>query len=215
MGKKSRVALRFAERCLITLGLILLGFYVLARIHAVVTLHAALRSFEEARSAGGVGGTELPSPASLRTNTSLWSPERIKAYRASLSRKSDPPLAVLRIRKLGLVAPVFDSMDDMTLNAGVGRITGTARPDQAGNIGIAGHRDGFFRCLKNIHKGDTIELVTASKTKVYVVDKISITKPDDVSVLRPPRPGLTLVTCYPFYFVGSAPERYIVQAYLR
>src|SRR5215469_851377 len=88
---------------------------------------------------------------------------------------------------------------------------GPAREE--GNIGISGHRDGFFRGLKDIREGDGIELVTATGTDTYTIDHIVIVKPTDVSVLAPrPRPSITLVTCYPFYFVGSAPQRYIVQA---
>src|SRR5882672_4956412 len=78
---------------------------------------------------------------------------------------------------------------------------------------IAGHRDGFFRVLKDVTPGDTIELATPKRVVTYVVDQIVLVRPDDVSVLQPrSRPSLTLVTCYPFYFVGSAPQRYIVQA---
>jgi sortase A len=209
MLKNSSAALRVIERSFLTLGLILLGFYVLARVHGVVTLHAAMRSFEEsaAQPATGSGASET------RPDYSLWSPARIKAYKDSLTRHSDPPLAVLRIPKLRIVAPVLDGTDDLTLNSGVGRIPGTARPGQSGNIGIAGHRDGFFRALKDIAKGDTIELVTTRETDVYVVDKVYIAQPDDVNILRPgPKPAVTLVTCYPFYYIGSAPQRYIVQA---
>ncbi len=209
--KKSSAVLRVMERFLLTLGVILLGFYALARVHGIVTLHAAMRSFEENKAAGNRSADNRPEV----TDYSLWSPARIKAYKESLSRRSDP-LAVLRIPKLRIVAPVLDGTDDLTLNSGVGRIPGTARPGQPGNIGIAGHRDGFFRGLKDIAKGDTIELATARETDVYVVDKVYIAKPDDVNILRPgPTPAVTLVTCYPFYFVGSAPERYIVQALLK
>jgi len=216
MEKQRPAWLRVIERFLLTLGLVLLGFYVLARIHGVVTLHAALRSFEEERQGPGVRETaaRLPSGDSLHTDYSLWSEQRIKAYKSTLGDPTEKLLAVLKNPKLRLEAPVLDGMDDLTLNAGVGRITGTARPGQPGNIGIAGHRDGFFRPLKDIAKGDRIELVTRRGTDVYAVDKVFITGPDDVSVLRPAKPGLTLVTCYPFYFVGSAPQRYIVQASL-
>ena len=216
MGKQRPAWLRVIERFLLTVGLVLLGFYVLARIHGVVALHAALRSFEEERQGPGVKETaaHLPSADSLHTDYSLWSEQRIKAYKSTLGHPTEKLLAVLKIPKLRLEAPVLDGTDDFALNAGVVRITGTARPGQPGNIGIAGHRDGFFRPLKDIAKGDRIELVTRRGTDIYVVDQITITGPDDVSVLRPARPGLTLVTCYPFYFAGSAPQRYIVQAYL-
>lgn len=219
MRKRRASWLRFVERCFLTLGLVLLSFYVLARIHGVLTAHAALAAFEEAKNAAAAGSSEdakhLPLGAALHTDTSLWSEQRIKAYRSSLSRRVDP-LAVLKIPRLRLEAPVLEGTDDLTLNSGVGRIPGTALPGQYGNIGIAGHRDGFFRGLKDIAKGDTIELVTVQRTDVYVVDKVYITQPQDVNVLRAgPKPELTLVTCYPFYYIGSAPQRYIVQATLK
>ena len=98
--------------------------------------------------------------------------------------------------------------DDRTLNRGVGRIIGTARLGKAGNIWIAGHRDGFFRGLKDIAPGDTMELMMLNRTDQYVVKNVQITSPEDVSVLQPTSfYSLTLVTCYPFYFVGSAPQR--------
>ena len=82
-----------------------------------------------------------------------------------------------------------------------------------GNIGIAGHRDGFFRGLKDVHLGEYLDLYTERGNTRYIVDEIRIVPPEDVSVLAPrPRSSITLVTCYPFYFVGSAPLRYIVHA---
>ena len=115
---------------------------------------------------------------------SLWSNRRTKLHQASL-RKPVESLAVLRIPALHLEVPVLDGTDEVTLNRGVGRIAGTSLPGQGGNIGIAGHRDGFFRRLKDIRTGDAIELATISGTDVFVVDRIRITNPTDVSVLRP------------------------------
>jgi sortase A len=146
---------------------------------------------------------------------SLWSNRSTKLHQASL-RKPVESLAVLRIPALHLEVPVLEGTDEVTLNRGVGRIAGTSLPGQGGNIGVAGHRDGFFRSLKDIRTGDAIELVTMSGTDVFVVDRIRITGPTDVSVLRPrAKHSLTLVTCYPFYFVGPAPSRYVVEAYLK
>jgi sortase A len=216
MTNRWRTVLRIIERSLLALGLVLLGFYMLAEIHGVLTLQAALRSFEESKADAGTDTAgALPKMSSLRTDYSLWSRQRVKAYKSSLRRISALPLAMLRIQRLGLEAPVFDSMNDLTLNAGLGRIPGTMRPGQHGNVGIAGHRDGFFRCLKDIAEGDVIELVTPNQTKSFVVDKVTITSPDDVGILRTAKPGLTLVTCYPFYYAGLAPQRYIVHASLK
>ena len=125
-------------------------------------------------------------------------------------------MAVLGIGKLRLRVPVFEGTDDLVLNRGLGWIDGTARPGERGNIGIAGHRDGFFRGLKDIAVGDAMELETLGKRATYVVDEIEIVAPEQVEVLRPrAAPAITLVTCYPFYFVGDAPQRFIVHATLR
>src|SRR5208283_4723148 len=87
---------------------------------------------------------------------------------------------------------------------------------ERGNLGIAGHRDGFFRGLKDVAQGDVIELVRPGKSDLYVIDRIQIVSPKDVSVLNSTAmPSLTLVTCFPFYFVGGAPQRYVVNASLR
>ena len=120
---------------------------------------------------------------------------------------------MLRIPKIRLEVPVLPGTDDRTLDRGVGHIEDTAPPGTAGNSGIAGHRDGFFRGLKDIAAGDVIELDTLQGKQVYRIERTWVVEPEDVSVLDPtPAPALTLVTCYPFYFVGSAPQRFIVRA---
>ena len=148
-----------------------------------------------------------------RPNQTLWSPLRVSAWRQALSEPAPAPLAVLRIPKIRLEVAVLPGTDDRTLDRGVGHIQDTAQPGTDGNLGIAGHRDGFFRGLKDIGPGDAVEIETLRETGVYRVDRIWIVDPTDVAVLDPtPTPSLTLVTCYPFYFVGSAPLRYIVRA---
>ena len=145
---------------------------------------------------------------------SLWSEKRIQAYKNSLSQHFSPPLAVLRISRFQLTVPVFEGTDDLTLNRGVGRIAGTAQPGELGNVGIAGHRDGFFRVLKDIQIGDLIELLVNNRTLVYKVRSVEIVDPSNTEVLQnADESELTLVTCYPFYFVGSAPQRFIVHAF--
>jgi LPXTG-site transpeptidase (sortase) family protein len=136
------------------------------------------------------------------------------------SEPNDPtsrnsPMAQLNIPRLHMSAPLLNGTDWLTLNHGVGRITGTARPGEQGNIGIAGHRDTHFRGLRNIRLGDVIELERNEGTDTYKVDRLQIVLPDNVGVLRPNAvPTLTLVTCYPFHFVGSAPKRFVVTASL-
>jgi sortase A len=125
----------------------------------------------------------------------------------------DLPLATLWIEKLNLRVPVFEGTDEWNLNRGVGWIAGTTWPGKAGNVGIAGHRDGYFRGLKDLSEGDLIELFAPTGTTRYVVDEIEIVDPDNVGVLRARKaPSLTLVTCYPFNFIGSAPQRFVLHA---
>jgi sortase A len=186
-------------------GIFLLAFFATSRISSRWHSHRALTVFAENRkeaiqSAGGV-------------SFSLWSPTRIKEYQQSLSAATDSPIAVLQIAKIHLTVPVFPGTSDLVLNRGTGWIEGTAQPGEDGNIGIAGHRDGFFRGLKDLVVGDVIQLQTLTQTDSYVVKRIEIVSPADVNVLgSSPTPQITLVTCYPFYYVGSAPERYIVEA---
>ncbi|MEE4216218.1 MAG: class D sortase [Xanthomonadales bacterium] len=155
----------------------------------------------------------LPADRDRRPNQALWTEKRIHEYEESLKIAGAPPVAVLSIEHLDINVPVYNGTDDFNLNRGVGRIIGTARVDADGNLGIAGHRDGFFRPLKDIEIGDSMQLRTAGGTVTYQVSSIEIVAPDDVSVLRPTQEKtLTLVTCYPFYYVGHAPKRYIVKA---
>ena len=199
---------------LLILGLLLIGVYVAAYIHKKIISRAELRSFENQRTETHVDTTETLLPESgFRFDFSLWSKKRIAEYEDSLTRHFARPLAVLRISKVQLEVPVLEGTDDLTLNRGVGHIAGTGFPGSDGNIGIAGHRDSFFRVLKDIGPGDMIDLQTPRGKDKYKVDQITLVRPNDVSVLQPRSTrSLTLVTCYPFYFIGSAPQRYIVQA---
>ena len=155
-----------------------------------------------------------PSSASpLQIDQSLWDTGRIRSYARALNHPASPPLAVLRIPRLRFEAPVLEGTGEWTLDRAVGHIEGTARPGQGGNVGIAGHRDGFFRVLKDVAEGDVLELALPGEVRRFRVDRLSIVGPDDVGVLSPsPSERLTLVTCYPFYFVGPAPKRFIVEA---
>jgi sortase A len=211
-------AIGVAGRFLLVMGGVLIGVYVVARVHTEVMSRVALREFSKAEQKEDQAATsDRRSSAGTRHHIDfkLWSMKRISAYEESLSRQFAPPLAMLEIPKIGLEVPVLDGTDDLTLNRGVGRIMGTARPGQGGNLGIAGHRDGFFRGLKDVVVGDRIELEMPRRTETYNVDQIRIVNPTDVQVLEDRGvPTLTLVTCYPFYFIGNAPQRYIVRASL-
>jgi sortase A len=122
-------------------------------------------------------------------------------------------LGRLEAPSVKLSTVVLEGSDDGTLSRGSGHIEDTPFPGQPGNVGIAGHRDTTFRALRNIHIGDALEFKTADRLYRYRISKTSIVGPDDVYVLDPtPQPALTLVTCYPFEFVGHAPRRFIVRA---
>jgi len=126
----------------------------------------------------------------------------------------DSLIGRLRIPRLRLAAMVREGADSSTLSRAVGHIPGTALPGRTGNVALAGHRDTFFRSLRNIKKDDTIDFETENGTYHYRVESTEIVGPRDTSVLLAAKrqQTLTLVTCYPFYYVGSAPKRFIVRA---
>ena len=192
-------------------GLAFLAVFLFVEITGFLSSQAALSSFKAHEAEHSAPASASNSAAHL--DFSLWSHKRIEAYENALLLKLDAPLAVLSVPRLGIEVPVYEGTDDLTLNRGAGRIAGTARLGEAGNVGIAAHRDGFFRKLKDIRKGDRIQLSADRANFEYVVDDIEIVDPSDATVLRPrAKQSLTLVTCYPFYFVGDAPKRYIVHA---
>jgi sortase A len=206
------------ERCLLVAGMIPLTVYAAVSLYQSVGSRLALREFENVQTAPA-GSANEPAPAvgiDGEIDFSLWADRRVRAYQRVLPVRKSATLAILRIPKLNIRVPVLEGTDEFALNRGVGWIPGTARPGEAGNIGIAGHRDGFFRPLKGAVPGDAIELTTTGGTATYIVDGIEIVRPEEVRVLQPRgTPSLTLVTCYPFYYVGDAPRRFILHAALR
>ncbi len=147
--------------------------------------------------------------------TVAWAPGRVAAYRKALRVAAPAPEAVLRIPGAAMEVPVLEGTTDLILNRGAGHIAGTAEPGGGGNIVLAGHRDGFFRHLKNVSLGDRIEVAHAGSTDVYRVESMRVVDKHDVSAFRSSdHAELTLVTCYPFFYLGAAPQRYIVRASL-
>ena len=135
-----------------------------------------------------------------------------QAY-APVAVRSGGLVGMLDVPRLKLSTPVIQGDDDSTLKRAVGHLPDTPFPWEQGNSAFAGHRDGLFRPLKDIQVGDEIRFRTTRDEFRYRVTGTSIVKPDDVSVLEPrARPSLTLITCYPFYFVGNAPQRFIIHA---
>ena len=119
----------------------------------------------------------------------------------------------LEIPRVGISLMVLQGTEDATLTVGAGHVAGTPLPEAEGNVAIAAHRDTYFRNLKGIRAGDTIQFSTLQGSYDYVVDFTETVDPEDTRVLESrARRELTLITCYPFYFVGSAPKRFIVHA---
>jgi len=192
-----------AEAATWTIAVIALSIWAFA----IVSGHAGRRD-EMRRFVASQGLHAADSP-----DQRLWSPERIRAWNDAQKQPSPAPLAILRIPSIDLEVPVLEGTDDWTLNRAVGHIEDTAVPGGSGNSGIAGHRDGFFRGLKDVGPGDVIQIETTRGVATYRIERTWIVDPEDVSVLDPtPASTITLVTCYPFYFIGSAPQRFIVRA---
>ncbi|HVP61462.1 MAG TPA: class D sortase [Myxococcaceae bacterium] len=208
-----RRRLHLLERVSWAIALVLGGTWATARGLAWASERRSIAAFHETtRAAVPSRPTGARAPA-VEVDQSLWDPGRIRAYLRALARPAPPPLALLRIPRLALEVPVLEGTDEWTLDRAVGHIEGTPRPDEAGNVGIAGHRDGFFRVLKDISEGDLVELALPAEVRRFRVARLSIVAPDEAQVLASTGGArLTLVTCYPFYFVGSAPRRFIVQA---
>lgn len=119
----------------------------------------------------------------------------------------------MKVPRLKLSAVIFEGTDDQTLDRGIGHLAGSAIPGESGNLVLAGHRDTFFRPLKNIREGDEIEVTGSEGTSRYVVEFTQIVAPEATEVLRPTGAAtLTLITCYPFRYIGNAPDRFIVRA---
>ena len=207
--------LRRVELALLVVGFVAIAYAALVYVSGKIYSRAALAKFHFDSQAQGIGEQRILSSVT-RVDYALWSPKRIEQYKAALADHFGAPLAVLKVNKIQLEVPVFEGTSDRVLNRGAGRIEGTSHIGEPGNIGIAAHRDSFFRGLKDVGVGDTMELETTVGTQTYVIDSIKLVDPKDLSVLKTQSiPELTLVTCFPFYFAGSAPQRYIVRGYLR
>lgn len=194
--------LRRTEMLCWAIGVLLFGFFVSQLALGEAERVADVVSFEMAYS------YETP-------NQSLWSESRIKAYAASKAKAPAGVVAVLSIPDIGLKVPVYENASDLNMNRGVGLIEGTAALNDVGNVGISGHRDGYFRVLKDVKIGHRLMLQTTQGLRRYQVSQTLIVDPDHIEVLDPTEEDVvTLVTCYPFYYIGPAPRRFIVKAQL-
>jgi len=161
------------------------------------------------RSARETLGTTSRSMESPSTSTPPSGSSKAQSRRLA----PGTPLAELSIPRLGVSAVVLHGSDAHTLQLGLGHIENTAVPGESGNVAIAGHRDSFFRPLRNVQVGDDILLETPDERIRYRVSSFRVVNSYEVSVIGPTRDAtLTLVTCYPFWFIGSAPDRFVVRA---
>lgn len=191
--------MRGLERAAWGFGIALIVTAGIAWLQGLVLEAQALREFS-ASVTSGVARTEGVSSL-------------VPAAPATETAESGGLLGVLRIPGIDLEVPLLEGTEEAVLNRGVGRIRATARPGAGGNLGIAGHRDRHFRGLKSVEVGDRLEVETPESTAHYEVRWTRVVGPEQVDVLDPTsEPSVTLVTCYPFHYVGSAPKRYIVRA---
>jgi sortase A len=189
--------LQWSGRALFAGGLILLGYVALLLVHAKVYESDAKQLVNR--------------PLSYNQARLTLQPQSLPAEPMFIEGEL---LGHMEIPRLRVSAAVLEGTASRTLRLGVGHIRGTAIPGTPGNTAIAGHRDTFFRALKNIHDGDEIELKTVDTSTRYVVNWTKVVAPEDVSVLdSTSESALTLVTCYPFYFIGAAPRRFVVRAH--
>jgi LPXTG-site transpeptidase (sortase) family protein len=176
----------------------------------------ALAVFSAAQAAAQAGPTTaLPAAASgvVDAGPGPLVPSPATDVAAMVDQSATLPVAVLRIARVGLEVPVFTDTSERNLNRGAGWVEGTAPPGSDGNVAIAGHRDRHFRPLARLEVGDLVVLASLRGERSYRVSSLAIVEPEDISPLAATtEAAITLVTCYPFRFVGNAPQRFIVRA---
>jgi sortase A len=190
--------LKAIERILLVVAIACLGYYGYVSAETMLYQAQENRALDEL-----LLRKETPASASAR-------PAAAPVRRVHVSGET---VGRIEIPRLGVSAIIKSGTDARTLQLAVGHIPGTAFPGELGNVGLAAHRDTFFRRLRDIQSDDEIRLTTPEGTYAYRVARTDIVEPHDVWVLDPTEhPALTLVTCYPFNYVGSAPQRFIVRA---
>jgi len=197
---------RLLAFALLLTGLTLLGAWTWEQLDMrwfQTTQNLRLAELQEARSRSSVSS----SSSSART-------AREKPGAAA----ADPPvigdlIGKIEIGRVGLSAIIAEGTDSRTLRRAVGHVPSTPLPGDAGNVVLAGHRDSFFRALRSVEEGDEIEVTTPGATLRYAVTAIEVVGSEDTDVMWPTKDkSLTLITCYPFHYIGPAPDRYVVRA---
>ena len=192
--------LKWGQRALFASAVLLLGYCAFAMVDAWIFQRRESRELDrllrdrQAASRSARQAESAPAPVGAPAD-------------------ADGLIGRIEIPRLLLSAVVVEGVDKTTLRHAVGHIPGTALPGHSGNVGLAGHRDTFFRQLKDVKIKDEIQLSTLQGNFNYEVESLRVVNPDNVGVLAASGGNvLTLVTCYPFYFVGPAPQRWIVRA---
>ena len=189
---RGRLLLGWVQRLLFITGTLVVSYVALTLLHAQLYQEAANNLLAK----------------------QIEAQERNKVGQPRAVAKEGDVLGRIQIPRLGMKVVILEGTSSQTLRLSVGHIEGTALPGEVGNIGIAGHRDTFFRGLKDIRTGDQIQIQTAKGLSHYEVDRVQIVGPSDTEILSPSvGPSVTLITCYPFHFIGAAPERFVVHAH--
>lgn len=212
--------LRWIERALLIVAVLCLGSWAYSWLDSAYYQYRENQILDESLSQA----PEAPPAASSPGQSSASETDSLGSFqpRSAAPQEAPPPrkpleegelVGRIEIPRLGISSIVLEGVDTRTLRRGVGHIPETAPPGTPGNVGLAAHRDSFFRGLKDIRKNDLIRLRTLAGSYQYRVESTEIVTPEDTQVLADTGlPELTLVTCYPFYYVGSAPKRFIVHA---
>jgi sortase A len=204
---RPNILLDLGRRLSLVIGILLLGYVGFVLAHAKLYQTYQIWRLHRAVQASSL----LPSDSHPQASAE---PIHTDALRSPIVIAEGALLGEIEIKRLGLAVIIQEGTADETLRKAAGHISGTALPGEAGNVALAAHRDTFFRPLRNIHKNDEITLTTVTGLYRYRVDSTTVVQPDDISVLGHTNQSiLTLVTCYPFYYVGSAPQRFIVRAH--
>ncbi|MBZ5698392.1 MAG: class D sortase [Acidobacteriia bacterium] len=207
--------LRWSRNVFFVIGILALGYcgYAVldAKIYQGYQTQRFQRAAKEAKSSSHMGANVIP-PATVPSPVQVTSPG---AASFGITGRAGSPLGQIEIPKIGLAVMILEGTDNRTLRRAVGHIPETALPGEPGNIAIAGHRDTFFRHLRDLEKNDEITLTTLDNTYRYLVDFSEVVGPNDTEVLNASDIAiLTLVTCYPPSYIGPAPKRLIVRAHM-
>jgi sortase A len=203
------MSLTWLERALVIVGVLCLAYYSYMSVEARHFQREQAAEFESLLSAAAPGGPEAPGAPGAPAPSAPGAQSEPSAP----ARSASGVVALLDIPRLHISTPVLSGDDAATLDLAVGHLPDTPKPWEPGNSAFAAHRDGLFRPLRNVRVGDEVRVTTLAGEFTYRVRETRIVWPTDLSVLEPTEgPTLTLITCYPFNFVGNAPKRFVVHA---